>query len=580
MFVDIVPNRKSPPAILLRESYREGGKTKKRTIANLSFLPLPVAAALKLLLKGGAVLESGLEDSFDVVRSLPHGHVSAVVGMIRKLKLDRMVDRLPSRRRDLVVAMVAARIIDPASKLATARSFAEETATNTLAGECGLGDVSEGEMYKAMDWLILRQQRIEANLARRRLEDGTVVLYDVSSTYFEGKHCPLAQYGHNRDGKKGKLQIVFGLLCDRHGCPVAVEVFAGNVGDPSTVAGQIRKLQERFGLSRVVMVGDRGMLTEARLREDLKPVDGIDWITALRGPAIRQLLQEKMIQPSLFDQRGLMEIKSDQYPGERLIACYNPLMRDRRRRKREELLAATEAALEKIAAAIRRQLRPLRGAEKIGIRVGGILNKYKVGKHFQIQITDDCLAYQRHEERIQEESRLDGMYVIRTSVAPDAMGDEETVATYKRLSSVERAFRSMKSVDLKVRPIHHRLEDRVKAHVFLCMPAYYVEWHMRQALKPILFDDEHRQEADARRESVVAPARRSAKTEKKVQKRRTEEGLPVHSFQSLLKDLATITKDLMEPTVKGYLPFQKTTRPTRLQSKAFELLGVQLKCVQ
>jgi len=580
MFIDIVPNRKSPPAILLRESYREDGKAKKRTIANLSFLPLPVAVGLKLLLKGGTVLESGLADSFEVVRSLPHGHVAAVMGMIRQLTLDRLMDHRPSRRRDLVAAMVAARLIDPASKLATARSFAAATATNSLAEEYGLGDVSEGEMYKAMDWLILRQKRIEDNLSRRHLADGAVVLYDVSSTYFEGKRCPLAQYGHDRDGRKGKPQIVFGLLCNGQGCPVAVEVFAGHVSDPRTVANQVHKLRQRFGLQRVVMVGDRGLLTDARLREDLKPADGIDWVTALRGPAIRQLLQEQMIQPSLFDQRGLMEIRSDHYPGERLIVCYNPLMRDRRSRKRAELLAATEEALARIAAATRRRVRPLRGAEQIGIRVGKVLNQYKVGKHFDIRISGDTLTYQRNEARILEESQLDGLYVIRTSVSPEAMSDEDAVANYKRLSSVEQAFRSLKSVDLKVRPVHHHLVDRVKAHVFLCTLAYYVEWHMRQALKPILFDDDHPHIAGQLRSSAVAPARRSPQGEKKVQQRRTAEGLPVHSFQTLLKDLATITKDRMEPNVKGYPPFQKTTRPTRLQARAFELLGVKLGCVQ
>ena len=434
------------------------------------------------------------------------------------------------------------------------------------------------DLYGALDWLLARQPKIENQLAAQRLQDGCLVIYDVTSTYFEGRSCPLAQRGYSRDGKGGTLQIVFGLLCDRQGCPVAVEVFEGNRADPTTVTRQIQKLRQRFGLRSVVVVGDRGMLTEARIREELKPLPGMGWITALRGPQIRKLFQSGLLQLSLFDERDLAEIQSPDYPGERLIVCRNPLLAEERARNRQQLLQATEVQLEKIVQATRRPKRRFKGKDRIALRVGKVLNRYKVGKHFVLDIGEESFSYQRQQERIKQEAALDGIYVIRTNLACQQMAAEPTVAAYKGLSVAERAFRSCKSVDLKVRPIYHHLENRVRAHVFLCMLAYYVEWHMRQKLAPILFDDEDPEAGRQLRDSVVAPSQRSPQALRKTHRKRTDEGDPVHSFQTLttLSDLATISKNRIQPQLPGSAAFDKITRPTSLQQRALDLLGVRL----
>lgn len=578
MYVATVPNRNSPPAILLRESYRENGKVKTRTLANLSHLPSHQIQALRLALSGSLPAPGrSLPDSFRITRSLPHGHVAAVLGSLRQLQLDSLLDPRPSRPRDLVIAMIVARILEPASKLATARGLHADTLHHSLGEVLQLDSADETELYQAMDWLLPRQARLEQQLAQRHLSNGGLVLYDLTSTYFEGRHCPLAKLGHSRDDKSGKLQIVFGLLTNAAGCPVAVEVFEGNTGDPRTVAQQVQKLREGFGLSDVVLVGDRGMITSARIRQDLPASSGIQWITALRASQIQKLATAGQLQMSLFDQTDLVEIAHPDFAGERLIACFNPLLAEERARKRPELLAATEKQLEKIAAATRRPKRPLRGKQNIGVRAGKILNRYKMGKHFQLHIEDDSFSYQRKTANIEREQSLDGIYIIRTSVPKEALSSEQVVASYKSLSNVERAFRSLKSVDLHVRPIHHRLADRVRAHILLCMLAYYVEWHMRQRLAPILFDEDDKPQAQAARKSMVAPAQRSPSAELKALTKHTREGSKVHSFQTLLRDLATIVKNKIQPTDKSITAFDLLTQPTAIQQRAFDLLGVPLR---
>ena len=575
MYIESVPNRNSPPCILLRESYREFGKTKKRTIANLSKLPKQLVAQLDALLRGGVLVDS-FEKSLDIVRSLPHGHIAAVLGSVRRIGLDRILNSRPSREKTLVIAMIVARIINPASKLATARGLDTDTSFDSLSQTLEIDSVSADDLYAAMDWLLERQEHIEKKLARRHLVNGSLVLYDVTSTYFEGRSCPLAQYGHSRDGKKDKLQIVFGLLCNAEGCPVAVEVFEGNTADPATLRNQVEKLRHRFNLKRIILVGDRGLITEARLTHDIKPLEGLDWITALRAPQIQDLVKGGRLQLSLFDQRDLAEIKHPDFPGERLIVCRNPLLAGERTRKRNELLAATERELDKIVAATSRSVRPLRGKEKIGLRVGQVLGRFKMGKHFILDIQENGFSYTRNACGISEEAALDGFYVIRTSVPPAELSSEAAVAAYKQLSTVERAFRSYKSVDLKVRPIHHRLAPRVRAHVFLCMLAYYVEWHMRKALAPILFDDHDPQEGKNARLSIVAPAQRSPAAKRKARLKRTDDYFPVHSFRTLLKDLGTLTINRVQPKMPKAEPFDKFTTPTPVQQRALNLLGVKL----
>ena len=576
MYIAVVPNRSSPPAILLRESFREGGKVKNRTLANLSDWSSERIEAFRQVLRGRALgppaprAGAGLE----IVRSWPHGHVAAVLGSVRRLDLERLLARAPSTPRALVVAMLVHRLLAPGSKLATARGLAEATRTSTLSLALKLPAVDEDDLYAALDWLLARQGAIEQGLARRHLQAGQLVLYDVTSTYFEGRRCPLAKRGHSRDGKRDTLQIVFGVLTNAAGCPVAVEVFDGNTGDPKTLTAVLTKVRQRFGLDRLILVGDRGMLTAARIREELAGVEGLAWITALRAPAIQTLVHSGALQLSLFDQQDLAEITHPDYPGERLIVCKNPLLAADRARKRQELLAATERDLASIVTAIQRAKRPLRGAAAIGLRVGKVLGRYKVGKHFTIAITDRALDYQRDEAAIAAEAALDGLYVIRTNVSADGWPAPETVRAYKRLAEVERTFRSLKTVDLHVRPIHHRTADRVRAHVFLCLLAYYVEWHMRQALKPLLFDDDDKATAEALRVSIVAPASRSPRAKAKAATKRTADGGPVHSFHTLLADLATLTLNQVRPLGADGATLDILTTPTPLQQRAFELLGV------
>ena len=572
MYIATVPNRSSPAAILLRESYREGKKVKTKTLANISDWPEVKIQSLRRVLLGETVVSP--QDAFEIQRSLPHGHVAAVLGTLRRVGLDGLIERQACRERSLSIAMIVGRVIDPGSKLSTARGLGEETAFNTLGETLDVVSANEDELYRAMDWLLTRQERIEDALAKRHLSHGSLVLYDLSSTYFEGRCCPLAKLGHNRDGKKGKLQIVFGLLTNLEGCPCAVEVFPGNTGDPKTLAPQIQKIRKRFALERVILVGDRGMITEARLKKDIKGVEGLEWISALRAPAIAKLLNAGAIQRTWFDEMDLAEITHPDYPGERLVVCRNPLLAEERARKRTELLAATERTLEKIKKATKRKRNPLKGKGEIGLRVGKEIGRYKVGKHFQLKITDKSFSYERRTERITQEAALDGFYVIRTSVKATVLKSEETVACYKRLSKVERAFRCLKTVDLKVRPIFHRLEDRVRAHVFICMLAYYVEWSMRPLLSPILFEDDDKEAAERARRSVVAPAERSDSAKAKVEEKRTADDFPVHSFQTLLSDLATLTKNYMRAKIEGSPTFIQYTTPTRLQERAFQLLGV------
>ncbi len=578
MYVATVPNRNSPPAILLRESFRENGKVKTRTLANVSHLPPQQIQALRLALAGSlAAAGSPLPDAFLISRSLPHGHAAAVLGCLRNLQLDAILDPVPSRKRDLVIAMIVARILDPASKLATARGLHADTLHSSLGELLEVDSADETELYQAMDWLLPRQSRIEQELAKRHLCNGGLVLYDLTSTYFEGRHCPLGKLGHSRDDKSGKLQIVFGLLTNAQGCPVAVEVFAGNTSDPKTVAAQVNKLRQRFGLQDVVLVGDRGMITSARIRQDLPASHGIQWISALRASQIQKLAKDGQLQMSLFDNTDLAEIAHPAFPGERLIACFNPLLAEERSRKRPELLAATEKQLEKIAAATKRPKRPLRGKQNIGLRAGKILNRYKMGKHFQLRIEDDSFHYERKTANIEREESLDGIYVIRTSVKQEVLSSQQVVASYKSLSGVERAFRSLKTVDLQVRPIHHRLPNRVRAHILLCMLAYYVEWHMRQLLAPILFDDDDKPQAQAARASIVAPAQRSTSAKLKALTKQTADGTKVHSFQTLIGDLATIVKNRVQPADKSLSVFDMLTQPTVIQQRALDLLGVTLR---
>lgn len=573
MYIEVVPNRDSKPCTLLRESYRQGGKVCKRTLANLSQLPPDAIEGLRVLLRGGTVVED-LSESFEIVRSQPYGHVAAALGTLRQIGLDR--DLAPQRctERDLVVAMIVARILAPYSKLATARGLGQEAPLSAVVEELDLSGVDERKLYAALDWLYVNQGAIEQRLARRHLQEGSLVLYDVTSTYFEGHCCPLAELGYSRDGKTGTLQIVIGLLCTPAGCPVAVEVFSGSTADPKTLTPQVEKVRQKFGLSRVIFVGDRGMLTSARLREDFQGVEGLGWISALRTTEIKKLVAGSGFQFSLFDDRDFGEVHSPEFPDERLIACRNPLLQEERARKREELLQATERELKSIVDATQRPIHPLQGKAKIALRVGKALNRFKVGKHFVIKITETAFSFRRNSERIAAEAALDGIYVIRTNVPDTELSAEEAVRSYKRLSTVERAFRSCKTVDLHVRPIYHRLPERVRAHVFLCMLAYYVEWHMRQKLAPLLFDDEDPAAGEALRTSVVAPAQRSPSAMQKARTLRTSDGLPTHSFATLLKDLASLTRNRVQPKLLASPPFDTLTRPTPLQQRALSLLAV------
>jgi hypothetical protein len=555
---------------LLRRSYREGGKVKHQTLGNLSHLPPDLIETIRGRLRGDLPPGTG-SGGFQILRSFPHGHVAAVLGTLRQLGLERLLGSRASEERSLVLALIVARIIEPRSKLATASALMQQSATSSLAVELGIQLDDERRLYQAMDWLRARQGRIEEALAGRHLGEGSLVLYDVSSSFYTGSHCALAKFGHSRDGRAGYPQIVYGLLCNSEGCPVAIEVFEGNTADPTTLPAQVDKIRNRFHIERLVLVGDRGMITSKRIEKTLRGVPGLEWISALRADNIKKLVEQGSIELSLFDDRDLLEVSSPDYPGERLIVCRNPLLAHERARKRQELLEATERLLEPIVAATRRPKRPLRGKETIGLRVGKLINHYKVGKHFLLEITEESFAYRRDEQRIAAEASLDGLYVIRTSVASESLSAERTVGAYKELSKVERAFRSLKTVDLKVRPIYHWLEDRVRAHVFLCMLAYYVEWHMRQALAPMLFDDEEPEQALALRSSIVAPAERSPKALHKAATGLTTDGLPVHSFRTLLQDLATLTLNRLR---LGDQSLERISLPTPVQERAFQLLKV------
>ena len=574
MYITAVPNRGSRPTILLRESRRVDGKVKNITLANLTCLPEPAIAVLKEVLAGKEFIPA--EGAFEVVRSRPHGHVAAVLGTLKKCGLwDLLADRLKPRHQALVAGLVASRLLGPASKLATAADLAGADAPHSLGEELGLTTVDENDLYATLDRLYAQQDRIERRLARKHLSDGTLVLYDVSSSYLEGRTCSLARFGHNRDGKKNKLQIVYGLLCSRDGCPVAVEVFDGNTADPATLRTQIDKLKNRFGLSRVVLVGDRGLITQARITEDLIP-SGLDWLTALRADGIRGLADQGALQLSLFDHRDMAEITSPDFPGERLVVCRNPQLADERARKREDLLVATEKDLQAIAEATRRTVRPLKGEDKIGVRVGKVINKHKVAKHFDYRITAEGFTFQRKQDAIQAEAALDGIYVLRTSVPADTLDSDQVVEAYKSLGHVERAFRCLKSIDLQIRPVHHRLARRVRAHVFVCMLAYYVEWHMRQALAPILYEDHDRASAEAARPSKVAKAERSEAAKAKDQSHKTPEGDPVLSFRGCLKALSCLTRNTIVFAGNAANPIVKLTSPTTYQAKALSLLNIKL----
>ena len=570
MYVTRVPNRGSPPAVLLRESYREHGKVKTRTLANLSRWPEHKVEKLQQALKG-LPTTANLSEAFTITRSLPHGHVAAVLGSARRLGVEELIDPTPSRRRDLVTAMLVAQVIAPGSKLAFARGLRSQTATSSLGEVLGAACCDEDDLYAAMDWVLDRKEGIENALAARHLTNGTLVLYDVSSAAFEGRTCPLGAIGHARDGVKGRLQIVYGLLCSPKGVPVAIEVFEGNTADPKTLAAQIRKLKTRFGLTQIALVGDRGMLTSARIRDELRPAQ-LDWISALRAPQIKALIETDALQLSLFDQQNLFEITHPDYPGERLICCHNPALADDRARTRHELLAATEKELDKIAAATRRQRRPLRGTDKIALRVGTVRNKFKVAKHFNIEITDDSLTFTRKGDQIAAEAALDGIYVLRTSLPPHTLDHNNVVLRYKDLANVERFFRTL-NTELDVRPIRHRLADRVRAHMLLRMLSYYISWHMKQDLAPILFVDNDKPAAAAKRTNPVAAAQRSDAALAKAARKRTSDDTPVHSFTSLLADLATICANTIQPA-DDMPTFTKITTPTPLQQRAFELLDL------
>ena len=572
MYVTRVPNRSSPPAVLLRESWREGGKVRTRTLANLSDWPEAKVEALRRVLRGETLVAAA--DRFAIERALPHGHVAAVLGTLRETGLDRLLPRWPERLATLALALIVARVVEPAAKLATARQLSEATASHSLGAVLRLGEVDEDELYRALDLLGAAQPAIERALARRHLKDGTLVLYDVTSSYLEGRCCELARFGYSRDGRPDRPQIVFGLLCAADGCPVAVEVFDGDTSDPKTLAAQISKLKRRFGLKRVVLVGDRGMITSARIEAELKPA-GLDWITALRAPAIQALAADDgPLQLSLFDDRDLAEISSPDFPGERLVVCRNPALAAERARKREDLLAASEKDLAKVQAATTRARNPLRGAAEIALKAGAVLGRRKVAKHFRLTITEETLGFVRNEAAIAREATLDGFYVLRTSVPAKALDASATVLAYKSLAHVERAFRALKSIDLDIRPVHHRLAGRVRAHVFLCMLAYHVQWHMRRKLAPLLFEDHDRPAAAASRPSPVARAQVSPAARAKARTRKTDDGEPVHSCRTLFADLATLARNTVR--FGDNLPMIVLSRPTPIQQRAFGLFGVAL----
>jgi len=548
---------------LLRRSYREGDKVKNETVGNLSHLPDHVVELIRQALKGEALVP--VAEAFQINTSSPHGHVQAVRMAMRQLGFEDLVASHPGPERALVLAMVAARILEPQTKLSTTRWWH----TSTLAEDFGVAEATEDDLYAAMDWLLARQEAIEKKLVARHLNEGSLVLYDLSSSYFEGETCPLAKLGHNRDGKKGKLQVNYGLVTDSRGCPVALSVFEGNTSDSVTLLPEVRKLQERYGLKRVAMVGDRGMIS-AKAIEELRKTEGLDWITALKSAQIRELVEGGHLQLGLFDERNLFEIAHPDFPGERLVACRNPELAKSRARKRRSLLDATVKELETVQGMVERGA--LREQGEIGVRVGRVINKYKVAKHFALDIGEGSFAFRVLEDQVAAEARLDGIYVIRTSMAEKLLTAEDAVRSYKLLSNVERAFRSMKTIDLKVRPIHHRLADRVRSHIFLCMLAYYVEWHMREAWRPLLFADED--QAAKKTRDPVAPARRSSKAERKAASHRLPDGSSVHSFATLLSVLATVMRNTCraQGSAEDAPTFKVVTTPNNIQRRAISLL--------
>ncbi len=578
--VDVIPNRKSPPAVLFRRAWREGKKIRRKTISNLTGMPAYIVDGIRVMLKGGVVYRD-IKEAFPIKRSLPHGHVAAVYGTAKKLGLDRVLQRKSSRVRDIALGAIVARVLSPGSKLAVSRALSGETATTSLGTIMGLGEVTGNEVLSMLDWLMERKAWIERSLANRHLSGGTMVLYDVTSSYFEGDACSLAMFGHSRDKKKGNKQIVFGLLCSKEGCPVAVEVFPGNTADPMTVGTQVKKIKERFGIEKVALVGDRGMITTARIREELSPC-GLEWISALKAKDIRNLVtkpDEGEEEPPLnledVEEDKVGEIKSDLYPGERLMVCLNPRLREERRRKREDLLSATEGILENIGRLVSGG--SLRGTEKINRRVGRDADRKKVEKHFEITVTDSDMSWKRKEGKIRAEAALDGIYIVRTSLGSSDIGAGQAVSAYKSLSRVERAFRSIKTTSLEVRPVYVYSENHVRGHVFLCVLAYYLEWHLRRGLAPVMFEDDDREGAGKKRSAPVEKAGVSDSAKRKSRTKKTEEGFCVHSFRTLMEDLGTLS--LNEVTLPGSPEhrFPMITEPTPLQSRAFELLGLKLQ---
>lgn len=563
MYIDVVPNRNSPPAILLRKAYRHDGKVKKKTIANLSDWPADLIENFRKLLKGAVAVNPG--DLLTIESSAAHGGVEAILGSIKNIGLDYLISSKPCRESNLVLAMIAEQILHPCSKLGCVRLWP----TSTLAGELGVGDAEADELYAAMDWLYQRKERIEKKLAKIHIRQGEHALYDITSSYYEGSTCSLARYGYNRDGKKGKQIIVYGMMTNSEGCPVAVSIYPGNTSDSITIPDQADMLRREFGLERVVMVGDRGMLTQTQI-DHIRQYPGIGWITVMGYQAVRELSLSGDLQLSLFDTSNIAEITSGNYPGERLIACHNPFMEEKRMHKRNALLEATEKYLDRIAAEVSRRKNTPVTSQQIGIKVGKVINKHKMGKHFEITIKDGYFSYARNQASIEQEAGLDGIYIIRTNQPGNHLSKENVVRSYKNLSQVEQLFRTIKSMDVLVRPIRHRVEQRVKTHIFICMLAYYVEWHMRKALAPLLFDDEDLEENRKIRDAVL-PAVASDKAKQKKSKRKTPEGLPVQSFRTLLANLNTRTRNLCRfQNAKLYC----TTELNPLQKKAFELLGV------
>jgi transposase len=564
MHIHVIPNRNSAPTVLLRLSYRDGRKVAKRTLANLSSLPLEQVEGIRAVLSGQVLRP--VADLFAITASRAQGHVAAVATTMTKLGIAGMLAAKPCRERDLVMAMIAARILAPNSKLATTRWWH----STTLAEDFGVGDATEDDLYAAMDWVLQRQDKIQNKLAARHLKTDGLALYDLSSSYFEGTTCPLAKIGYCRDGKKGVLQVNYGLLTDPRGCPVAISVYDGNTSDPETIMPEIDRIKNKFGIDRFVIVGDRGMISQKTITE-IKTKDGVDWITALKSGAIRALIDDKTLQPQLFDERNLFEFTSPEYPGERLIACRNPELAKLRAHKRQSLLAATERELAKVQAMV--VAGKLTAADKIGVRTGRVVNKYKVAKHFELTIDDRTFSYQRRQDRIAAEAALDGLYVIRSSLATERMPRDACVRSYKSLANVERAFRSLKTIDLKIRPIHHRLEDRVRAHILLCMLSYYVEWHMREVWRELMFADEDQAAKQTR--DPVAPAQRSNAALDKIARKHRDDGSPVHSFATLLGNLTTIVRNTCRTPGPNHntSTFQVTTTPSPLQQHAQNLIN-------